>query len=84
MKFARAGVCALGLLAWSGAANAEAKEAACTRGDCAYRFDDEDVNSPGYSAYGSWLKVRPPAKRVMLIRPRISFVMELIKSTDGI
>ena len=83
MKILRAGICALGLLSWSGAARAET-EANCTRGDCEYRFDDEGVNSPGYSAYGEWLKIRGPAKNVRLIRPRISFVMELLKSTQGI
>jgi hypothetical protein len=83
MKVLRAGVCVLGLFSWSGAAHAETKEA-CLRGDCEYRFDDEGVNSPGHSAYDDWFKVRGRAKHAMLIRPRISFVMELLKSTQGI
>ena len=83
MKILRTAVCVLGLLSWSGAAHAQTKEQ-CLRGDCEYRFDDEDVNAPGPSAYGEWLKLRPAAKRVTLIRPRISFVMELVKSTQGI
>ena len=83
MKILRAGICALGLLSWSGAARAEA-ETKCTRGDCEYRFDDEGVNSPGYSTYMEWLKIRGRAPSAGLIRPRVSFVMELLKSTEGI
>ena len=83
MKTLRTAACVLGLISWAGAARAETKDQ-CVRGDCEYRFDDEAVNSPGRSAYGDWLKWRGPAKQVMLIRPRISFVMEMLKSTDGI
>ncbi len=67
----------------SRAAAAETQEQ-CVRGDCEYRFDDGDVNSPGWSAYVDYLKVHGGAKPVRLIRPRISFVMELLKSTQGV
>jgi hypothetical protein len=83
MKILRTAACVLGLLSWSGAAHAETKEQ-CLRGDCEYRFDDEGVNAPGQSAYGEYLKVRGRAKYVPLIRPRISFVPEMLKSTTGI
>lgn len=83
MKVLLTAACALGLLCITGAAHAETKDQ-CLRGDCEYRFDDEAVNAPGQSAYGQWLKVRGPAKHAMLIRPRISFVMEMLKSTNGI
>lgn len=83
MKFQWVVVCGALLVSWSGAARAQTRTQ-CLRGDCEYHFDDEGLNSPGYSAYGEWLRVRPGAKRVLLIRPRISFVMELVKSTLGI
>jgi len=83
MKTLRATLCALAALTVSSVVHAQTRTQ-CLRGDCEYRFDDEGVNSPGYSAYGQWFIIRPPAKRVMLIRPRISFVMEMVKSTQGI
>ena len=83
MRFRRTVTLAAGVLLVAGAARAETEEQ-CVRGDCVYRFDDGDVNSPGWSSYMSAIKVNPPAKRVTLIRPRISFVTELIKSTQGV
>jgi hypothetical protein len=83
MRFRRAAACAVGLLLLSGAAGAETQEQ-CVRGDCEYRFDDGDVNSPGWSAYGDWFKLRPRTPRATLIRPRVSYVMEMVKSTQGV
>jgi hypothetical protein len=83
MKFRRTVMLTAGVLLVAGAARAETQEQ-CVRGDCEYRFDDGDVNSPGWSPYLEYIKVGPRAKRVTLIRPRISFVMELVKSTQGV
>jgi hypothetical protein len=83
MRFRRAVTLCAGLLLVSSAGRAETQEQ-CVRGDCEYRFDDGDVNSPGWSPYMDAIKVGPRAKRVTLIRPRISFVMELVKSTQGV
>ena len=82
MIFRRAGACVAGIVLLSGSAVAET-DARCTTGDCVYRFDDEGVNSPGRSAYGEWLKSRLRFKRVLLIRPRVSFVPELLKSAGA-
>ena len=57
-------------------------KSACLRDDCEYRFDDEGVNAPGAGAYGTRIQVRDGAPRVNLIRPRISFVMSLLKSVE--
>jgi hypothetical protein len=83
MTFRRAGLFVLGCLLVSRAAVAETHEQ-CVRGDCEYRFDDGDVNSPGWSAYSDYLKVRGPVHHAMLIRPRVSYVMELVKSTQSV
>lgn len=65
----------------SGVAHAET-EAECKGPDCEYRFDDEALNSPGWSPYGDWFKVRGRAPKSMLIRPRVSFVVELLQSMN--
>jgi len=83
MRFRAALLAAAGFALWPSPARADT-QTECTRGDCEYRFDDEGLNSPGYSAYADWLKVHPPSKRVTLIRPRISFVTELVKSVNTI
>jgi hypothetical protein len=83
MKAIGAIVCATFLLTFSGIAAAQTR-ASCTRGDCEYHFDDEAMNAPGYSAYGQWFTSHSPPKRAPLIRPRISYVMELLKSPDGV
>jgi hypothetical protein len=83
MRFRAVLLAAAGLALLPRAARADT-QAQCTKGDCEYRFDDEGVNSPGWSAYADWLKVHPTAKRVTLIRPRVSFIMELVKSMNGI
>ena len=45
-----------------------------------YHFEDDPLHGAGTSPYGEWLKVRPRHQRVLLIRPRASFVMELLAS----
>ncbi|HVU01616.1 MAG TPA: hypothetical protein VHE30_07690 [Polyangiaceae bacterium] len=47
-------------------------------------FDDDDLLAAGESPYGDWFKVPPTAKRVMLIRPRTSFVTELLISIGAL
>jgi hypothetical protein len=71
MKTVGAIVCVVCLLTYSGVVAAQTR-ATCTRGDCDYRFDDEAMNAPGYSAYGQWFTSHAPPKRVLLIRPRVS------------
>jgi hypothetical protein len=55
---------------------------ACLRDDCEYRFDDANVLGAGLGVYGTAIKVRDGAPRVNLIRPRVSFVMSLLKSVE--
>jgi hypothetical protein len=83
MRIRRAVTLCAGVFLVSSAAGAETR-GQCVRGDCEYRFDDGDVDSPGYSAYGEWFKLRPKTPRATLIRPRVSYVMELVKSTQSI
>ncbi|HVJ15851.1 MAG TPA: hypothetical protein VM686_10420 [Polyangiaceae bacterium] len=49
-----------------------------------YKFDDELLDAKGLDSNAAVIKVRPPAARVTLIRPRASFVPELLKSIEQI
>jgi hypothetical protein len=53
-------------------------------GDQFYPFDDDLLTAGAGSPYGDTLKVRPPPKRVLLIRPRTTFVQEMLKSVEDI
>jgi hypothetical protein len=75
-------------LAWFLAAPAQAapKAAYAVHGDTpSYEvaFDDEDLLASPSSAYGEWLKVRRRPPKVMLLRPRTSFVPELLTTVNG-
>ncbi|MBM4361609.1 MAG: hypothetical protein FJ104_02930 [Deltaproteobacteria bacterium] len=48
------------------------------------RFDDDDLLAPGTSPYAEWLTVRGAAPRVGLLRPRVSFVPELLRTAVGL
>jgi hypothetical protein len=65
--------------AWGSVATTESKD-----GEYGYRFSDDPLNALGSDVYVAQLKVRPPPKRVTLIRPRTSFVAELFKSAEAL
>ena len=47
-----------------------------------YEFKDELLNSNIGGANAAIIRVRPPASRVSLIRPRTNFVAEMLKSVE--
>jgi hypothetical protein len=47
-----------------------------------YRFDDDDLLSAGWSAYGDAIHGPTPTLRSLLIHPRTSFVPELLVSVQ--
>lgn len=47
-----------------------------------YEFTDDDLIGDTLGTTGAQIKVRPPAARVTLIRPRASFVPEMLKSVE--
>ena len=49
-----------------------------------YEFDDDILNGGGFGPYDATIKVRPKAARTTLIRPRTSFVPEMLKSVEDI
>jgi hypothetical protein len=80
---------ALGLAAFmaSGAAFAQAKDAAAggDKGDgYGYEFDDDPLAAGGFGPNDATIRVRPRAARTTLIRPRIQFVDEMLKSVENL
>jgi hypothetical protein len=48
-----------------------------------YRFDDDAMLGDTLSSNLAVLRVRPAAGHVTLLRPRASFVVEMLKSVEG-
>ena len=49
-----------------------------------YEFDDDPLNAGGLGPNDSTIRVRAKAARTTLIRPRVSFVPEMLKSVENI
>lgn len=49
-----------------------------------YEFDDDPLNAGGFGPSDATIRVRPRAARTTLIRPRTSFVPEMLKSVENI
>jgi hypothetical protein len=58
--------------------NAEAE------GGYGYEFSDDPLNAGGFGPNDATIRVRPTAARTTLIRPRTSFVPEMLKSVENI
>ncbi|MEN9579284.1 MAG: hypothetical protein RJA70_2293 [Pseudomonadota bacterium] len=49
-----------------------------------YEFDDDPINAGGFGPNDATIRVRPRAARTTLIRPRTSFVPEMLKSVENL
>jgi hypothetical protein len=49
-----------------------------------YSFDDDPLNAGGFGPNDATIRVRAKAARTTLIRPRTSFVPEMLKSVENI
>ena len=49
-----------------------------------YTFDDDPLNSGVAGTLGFVLKIRPKGARELLLRPRTSFVPEMLKSVEAL
>ncbi|MFO7179922.1 MAG: hypothetical protein DIU78_014585 [Pseudomonadota bacterium] len=49
-----------------------------------YEFEDDPLNAGGFGPNDATIRVRPRAARTTLIRPRTSFVTEMLKSVENI
>ena len=79
---------AVGLAAFmaSGAAFAQAAGGdKADKGDgYGYEFDDDPLAAGGFGPNDATIRVRPRAARTTLIRPRIQFVDEMLKSVENL
>jgi hypothetical protein len=67
-----------------GAAAAGASGGSSSGGDYGYKFDDDPLSAGGFGPNDARIQVRPQAARTTLIRPRTSFVQEMLKSVENI
>ena len=77
---------AIGLAAFmaSGAALAQDKAAGDKGDGYGYEFDDDPLSAGGFGPNDATIRVRPRAARTTLIRPRIQFVDEMLKSVENL
>jgi len=72
----------------TGGAFAQAKETAAAGGEkgdgYGYEFDDDPLSAGGFGPNDATIRVRPRAARTTLIRPRIQFVDEMLKSVENL
>ena len=66
----------------SGAALAQEKEGGGE--GYGYEFDDDPLSAGGFGPNDATIRVRPRAARTTLIRPRTSFVPEMLKSVENL
>lgn len=82
VRFGISAALALGVVAMAGTARAEVESAEHTSDGDRYVFRDDLLNSDVGFPAGARITVRPLAGRVLLIRPRTSFVREMFKSVE--
>lgn len=70
--------------AGGGAAAAATTTDSSGNGDYGYKFDDDPLSAGGFGPADATIRVRPGPVRTTLIRPRTSFVPEMLKSVENI
>jgi hypothetical protein len=66
------------------AAGGDAAGGSGGNGDYGYKFDDDPLSAGGFGPADATIRVRPGPVRTTLIRPRTSFVPEMLKSVENI
>ena len=67
-----------------GAGAAATGDSSGGNGDYGYKFDDDPLSAGGFGPADATIRVRPGPVRTTLIRPRTSFVPEMLKSVENI
>lgn len=87
-KWLFSGLVAATLLVLSASARAQdaapAAAGAGAGGDYGYKFEDDPLSAGGFGPSDATIRVRPGPVRTTLIRPRTSFVPEMLKSVENI
>jgi len=65
-------------------ASAQAIQESKTDDGYGYSFDDDPLNAGGFGPNDATIRVRARAARTTLIRPRTSFVPEMLKSVENL
>ncbi|MFO0548186.1 MAG: hypothetical protein U0271_07345 [Polyangiaceae bacterium] len=76
-------VIGLGVFAASNALADDVK-ATDAEGGYGYEFSDDPLNAGGFGPNDATIRVRPGPVRTTLIRPRTSFVNEMLKSVENL
>lgn len=81
-----AGAVVFALTLAAGAASAQEKDITESKTDdgYGYSFDDDPLNAGGFGPNDATIRVRARAARTTLIRPRTSFVPEMLKSVENL
>ncbi|MBX3273597.1 MAG: hypothetical protein KF729_25260 [Sandaracinaceae bacterium] len=74
----------LGALACALSLTTAAAAQGATAPDVSYEFEDDNVEGGYRSPLGDIIRVPPRGSRVSLVRPRVHFVPELVKSIETI
>jgi hypothetical protein len=77
-------VLGLSLFVIAGAEPALAQTGSSEPNDLFYEFSDDDLLADTISSHTAILRIRPPAAKVSLIRPRASFIAEMFKSVEAL
>jgi hypothetical protein len=77
-------VASLGVLLFATEALAQAKAAGKKEEGYGYDFSDDPLAAGGFGPNDATIRVRPGPVRTTLIRPRTSFVPEMLKSVENL
>ncbi len=70
-------------LLWASSASAQTRRSESAEG-YGYEFSDDPLSAGGFGPNDATIRVRPGPVRTMLIRPRTSFVPEMLKSVENL
>jgi hypothetical protein len=85
-RFGAALVAGVGVLLVTSFAFAQGKAGGAGKKDdgYGYEFSDDPLNAGGFGPNDATIRVRPGPVRTTLIRPRTSFVPEMLKSVENL
>jgi hypothetical protein len=83
-KFAVGLTVGFAVFAFTAAASAQANKTEDTDDGYGYTFDDDPLAAGGFGPNDATIRVRQRAARTTLIRPRTSFVPEMLKSVENL
>jgi len=75
---------AMGVLLFTTEAFAQGKAGGKKDEGYGYEFSDDPLNAGGFGPNDATIRVRPGPVRTTLIRPRTSFVPEMLKSVENL